>query len=316
MESWLTYLRIAPTSVGFEFAAGLVAFAVLSVASARSNRRTRGRAIGTSQSAVPVTRVAAVSSILILVAWLAGDITVLTTEELVWWRFAAPLVSAAFGTGWLLILVAKRPSTVNVVVPPRVRRTWFTFASPNHVYATVIATLVLLVVTMVAGAASSRDPGGRFSRIALPGGGSASFYGWNYGVPVLAMIAILAALSWLVLHCDSVRPFTRPDLVDEQTNLRRTTGRAVLLPALGACSLCLGGVLMFLGGTGIGRTGTDVDGEVVMWGTGFSAFGPALLWAGWVLQVAVIAALMMLSAGLFRSRRPRTSSPVNVRSNL
>lgn len=311
-SSWVDYIRLIPTAPGAELVLGLVLFAI-----ALATAKFRGHAAATSttgqgrpSSTVTVSRIAAASSILVLLGWLAGDIAVIAIGHIVWWRYAAPLVGVCVGLGLLLVVVVRRSSRVEVAVPPTLRRTWRTFSSGREIVAALAVVGAVGLVTVCAGLASSPDAAGNWDQIDLPGQGSASFFGWRYGLPLLITAGAVIVLAAIALHRDSTRPYTRPDVVTAQIDLRRATASAVLRPVIGASTLCLGAIFMFVGETGMARVGTDIDGVgTVMWGTGFSAFGPVLFWMGWGLEVASVVALLATVAA---SRRPNAARAARV----
>lgn len=286
--------------------------ALLLVASTLVLRRVRAsNDQSSSHTPTATSRVAASAALLALVGWILGSASDMLLAELpaaTWWRYAAPIVGAAVGTAILLIAVARTPTHVEACVAPTARRTWVSFANPRELRGAIATGVTLIVVSVLAGLASSAADGGWYSRLTLDGGGSASFFGWTYGLPVVAATAVLAGLGWTTLSLTSRRPYSHPDAVALETAQRRATTTAVLRLSFGALLLSLGGALHFIGDAGLGSAGLDYPGVgTFVWSAGYFSFAPTILWVGWGMQVTAVAILIRIVLNGLRRRQSSTT---------
>jgi hypothetical protein len=324
---------------------GLIAFAVaLAVGKGRFSR-----AHPTEGSSVFVHRVAVVGSAAVLLPFvIVGGLPILdlasrylvpslglefwSPPDYRWWMFPLPVIAAVVVLLIALNQLSRVRSQPEEPVAPVARRTWFTFARPRDLVlgACVLGSLVL--VSVLAGLASVTDEGGLHTLIRIPGGdtvppaggpvippdqsgGSATFYGWAYSVPVIAATLVLTVIAYWALRVSSIRPFRRPETVRAETAERRMTASTILWLFIPAILLPLGGALDLIGSAGLSSGGVGIPGVgTFMWSVGYSAFAPEIVAIGTLLQAVAVAILLFGVSG-FRSTRA-TRSPAVETSRL
>ena len=185
------------------------------------------------------------------VAHLVVDLA--TTIE--WWQYALPLMGAALVVVALLVYVRRLPATPEVPTAPTARRDFATFATAPNTWLPVLAGAVLLITIVVAGLASSANEQGQFVHLDVPVPNTdvdpmrPTFFGWAYGLPVLASLVILAVVVVWMLQLDAARPFRKPETAEVERNERTQRARGVLLLASGAALLALGEAWRLIGHT-------------------------------------------------------------------
>lgn len=280
--------------------------------------RTRRRGETDRPAASHAVRAGALSVVLVwgldhLVRRLLVD-----NPSIAWWAFAVPIA-----VGALALCVRpepRRPGTRRTGAPTAVgvRRSWSSFTDPRLLRVAVALGGVLTITTVCAGLASSPDEAGRWALLVFGDGGTTSFYGWAYGLPVLLATALLAGVVGARLRRIAAPPFPDAGVADERLR-RRAASDAVVSVALGSVALAAGEVFHFLGRVGLGSVGAGIPGVGdFTWGTPYAAFAGAFEGAGWLLSVAAVVLLLGLAAGtlptqLFGPRmpmRPRPETPV------
>lgn len=186
---------------------------------------------------------------------------VLTGPGIWWWRFAVPIVSAAVGIAVTLGLITTRGSTPpEAPVLTSLRRTWLSFNSRSSLIAAAVAVLALIGTTILAGIASASNGDGQYVWLTVPIPNEPNidpvrvlFYGWTYGVPVLASLAALLPIASAALHCNAARPYLRPDTVMVERTARRETARGTVLLVLAAALLSLASAWRLIASAGSGQ---------------------------------------------------------------
>lgn len=152
-----------------------------------------------------------------------------------WLRFTLPLMVAFVGFAVLLVVIVRSSGVRSGEPVLGIRRTWTTFTDRSSLVGVALASILLIASTLIGGAASSPDVEGRFTMLEIPVPNVAgvdpvrvSFYGWAYGVPVLAMLGLVLLVGWSVLHAAAAVPFLGPGVVAAERELRRGGAAGVL----------------------------------------------------------------------------------------
>jgi hypothetical protein len=240
----------------------------------------------------------------LLAVWGLANVLVYFGEpwRAAWWVQTAPVIVAAGAAAALLVRAYRAPQRPEVPVSPVARRGWLSFTRRRDAIVGGVVLAALLVTILVAGAASAIGPDGTYSAIEIPvgdqGPGYATFFGWAYGVPLLAALAVLVGAMVWALHVDAARPFLRPDTVEAETGTRRAASRAVFALAISAALLALGSALDVIANAGLGSVGVGIPGVGTFnYSTGYAALAPAMLWLGRALTLAAMVLLALTITG-------------------
>ncbi|WP_240921227.1 hypothetical protein [Microbacterium excoecariae] len=217
-------------------------------------------------------------------------------------RFVMPLVVGIAGLILLAFPVRSRKGSGRADLT---RRSPVSFARPRwFVLPAALAGLVVLL-TLVAGMASTRDEvTGRYTAYVVDGGVGfvgTSIYGWFYSVPSLIALAVLGlvAVTDLVLIA---RPAMGDDAMRDAA-VRRLRTRNVLTVTSGALLLHLAAILSDLAGVASLRAGIATsEGTALMW-TPFAALHPVLTWSSQLAVMCGIAAWATVALTAIPSRR-------------
>lgn len=215
-----------------------------------------------------------------------------------WWMFAAPIAGAAVVVGFALLHIARDGSSARLPVVSLERRGLLTFVRRRDGVLILVSLALLALTCLATGVTSSIDNAGQYATMSIPdslGGGSATFFGWTYGVPTLISTFILATMLVVNLHIDAVRPFVSPGSVEGERVARMETARVLLRLVTAAVMLTLGGVWLFVGAVG----GSIESSESELFVPLIYAIAPILRWAGLAMQVISVAVLLaaMRAAG-------------------
>jgi uncharacterized membrane protein len=166
-----------------------------------------------------------------------------------------------------------------------VPRTLLSFSSRAGTAVSASVTLAVVLVSILAGMASTPDEYGRFLQYTVHASGNTSggttIYGWWFSVPCLAAVAVIVALVVVQLVLISRPPLSTDR--DDDISIRKARVRNVLAAATGGLLLHLGTVLMSLYGTSGMRLGLQAgEAGMVSLGTPFAAIGPALHVASYI----------------------------------
>jgi uncharacterized membrane protein len=232
-------------------------------------------------------------------------------------RYIGPLLAAVVALGILCVLLGVRAQSDDRPGGDSSRHSVWSFGARWWFTAWLAATTLLVSTAIVTGLASSADDEGRYTifRIEL-GSGSAgtTFFGWAYGVPVMAAVAVLTALVFVTLWVVS-RPAlpAEPAKRGDEIARRRGSVRTVLCYASGAEVFVLGMVWMMIASSArLTASFRDNDGRLVEVTTGFQALWMPLAGFGLAFEGIGIA-LMLLPAVQTRFRRP---SPTGARTGV
>ncbi|UJP11347.1 hypothetical protein L2X99_07465 [Microbacterium sp. KUDC0406] len=222
------------------------------------------------------------------------------------WSAWLPLVLGMLAVALLSIppRAARTPATADLS-----RRTVLSVVPVTWVITLLVLAVVIVAITLAAGAASEPDEFGHHTRYTIRIGSAAEMsseiYGWYYSVPALLALGALLLLTAIVWMLIPRRPWDDDRAADaavrrlRAANIGRTTAGAMLVH--------LSFVLQSLYGTSqmSGMAASGDLGQVTV-GTSFAALGPALLWASEIalaagLSLWMIVALTAVPAGV---RRP------------
>jgi len=286
--------------------------------SERSDRAVARNTVARSRYA-PESRTLGAVAIATVVIFVGENILrgyILNVADVVsWWRFALPLILSALGLIVLLGLIVTRGTTPpEIPVANGARRSWTTFGPGLGIGAACASLAALLATTIPAGLASSPDDRGRYIWLVIPVPNEATidpirqwFYGWAYGVPVLACLAVLVPATWAVLHYNASRPYLRPETVIDERGARREIAAGTVRVALAGMLIALAGAWRFIAQAGTGSQ-LIINGENggapydVTWR--YAELAVAGGWLAPVLEIIAFTVLLIVAArGLRRSTR-------------
>lgn len=195
-----------------------------------------------------------------------------------WWPEVLPIAA-----GVIAVLVvgsgATEPMTADGFVPDLRRRGPLTFSRGAEVAAAAAVAGVLALTVLGAGLISSQDEEGRYASIMIPIGNataSTEFFGWYYGVPVMAATVVLAVVTLSRLHRVARAPRTDTDRAGDDLR-RRDRSSAVLRSATAALLLTLGSAWQLVAQGSSLRTSIPLtEAGTIEFGTSLAALGPVL----------------------------------------
>lgn len=219
------------------------------------------------------------------------------------YRFAVLPAVGLVGSTFLLLPVRARGGRGTADLA---RRSFVSFVHARWFLAPAVVLSVIVLLTVVAGAASQPDDEtGRSTRYVVELGTDHSMatiiYGWFFSVPALTVVALLLVVTVLGMSL-----VARPALADDREqdiSVRTARTRTMIVASTGTLLLHLGQVLASLAGTASmrGEFATSV-GRVRSWTT-FSALEPALLAASLVSAALGIALWGVVALSGVPSRR-------------
>lgn len=239
-----------------------------------------------------------------------------------WWRFAIPVFVAFVGVGALLAMIrfggTARPAQSAVI---GARRTWTSFGPRAGLVGAGAAVGALLITTITAGLASSPDSEGRYTYLEIPIPNESIdplrpwFYGWAYGLPVLACVVALTTVTLVVLHRNAARPFLRAETTGVERTARYGVAAGAVKIATGGMLLTLAGAWRFIASSGSGSQLT-VKGDTQQQGTYEVAWRYAefAAIAGWLAPVLEIAGFVLLLLVIRQLRRVPVSDQATARA--
>lgn len=195
------------------------------------------------------------------------------------YRFISPLLIGILGLVLLSFPVQERGGRGAADLTPR---SPVSFARPRWFIAPSVLLVLILLITIIAGAVSQpEESSGRYMMYAVELGGErsagTSIYGWFYSVPSLIVTGVLMAMTIVALFL-----VARPALVEDRaldTDVRTIRTRNIVAAGTGALLLHLSLIFSSLAGTAsIRGSFATSEGPVRFW-TSFSALGPALITA-------------------------------------
>ena len=227
-----------------------------------------------------------------------------------WWQFATPLVAACLCIAIVGAKIALRGSgRPETPVLQSARRTWLSFGPRGWMIGASIAFVGLLVTTLTAGVASSPDDHGRYVYLEIPVPNEpvdplrVTFYGWAYGLPVMACLALLVAVTWATLRRNALRPYRRPDTMIIERQARHDIAAGVMRVALAGILLSLGGAFRLIGraiSVSWLTTGSEGQQHTYQTKSSYSGLAAALGWLAPALEITAFVVLLLTAGRLLR----------------
>ena len=191
------------------------------------------------------------------------------------------------------------------------RRSFVSFVRPRWFIAPGVLLALVLLITIVAGAASQPGPeSGNYTMYFVDLGGErgmgTSVYGWFYSLPAMILTGILIVVTIVALSL-----IARPALAEDSVHdvcVRTVRSRNIIAAGTGALMLHLGLIFGSLAATASVRsTFSTSEGSVTFWTT-FSALQPSFDAASMLCAALGVAlwATVVLSALASRHRVPVT----------
>lgn len=267
---------------------------------------------------LPEHRTLGVVSVGVIVVFLAELVlrgsTLAPGAPVAWWQFAVPVFCAAVGLGALFVVIVTRGTTPpEAPVVPTHRRSWSSFSSPTALIVAGFVSLVLVATTVAAGLASSPNGEGHHVWLVIPVPNEASidplrvvFYGWTFGVPVLAGLAVLLVAAWGTLDRNAARPYLRPETVTAERAARAATARGTTRIATAAVLLTTASAWRLIADAG------NVSTLTILGENGGGPYEAAWRYAelavvaGWLaplLELTAFALLLLVAGHGFRRRQ-------------
>jgi hypothetical protein len=283
---------------------------------AKQTQRTRAGASSAAAQYELERRVLGIGAVGVIVAFAIEYVVrgyLLNISDTVdWWRYATPVLASLVTLAVLLGFIVFR----GTVTPERpavsaTRRTWSSFGPRRAIIGTSCLAIVFLATTIAAGMASSPDDRGRFIYLEIPAPNTSIdplrpwFYGWAYGVPVIACVAALIVVTWVTLRSNAGRPFLRPETIPGEQRARVEIATSAVHIAASGMLLALGGVFRFISRSGsystltIGGDGQN-DSYELSW-----RYASLAVAAGWISPIMEITAFVLLLLVARRSLRSR-----------
>jgi uncharacterized membrane protein len=278
--------------------AELVVALIVAVAGAIFGRSYVRCARADRASVPPVLPGTAAAVIAVWLVDLVGRTLWVRFPAIAWWSFALPLVVAALGVG--VTALVSTPSVRRKGEPTSVgvRRSWLSFASTSAVWISGVLATLVLITTLFSGSVSSSDEFGRYIFIDFGDAGVATFYGWSYGLPVLAGLSLVTVMTLIALSRISAPPFVSAGSLVTERRARRVVSNAVLSLSAAALALTWGQSLQLVGQAGSGSAGVGIPGVGEFnWSPGYSSFAGIFLWGGWAMEVIAFVILLALIVG-------------------
>lgn len=263
---------------------------------------------------LPERRALGIGAISVIVAFAIGNVALGYLFNFVnvveWWRYATPVFAAALCLIVVLCLILFRGTTPpEQPVVSTARRTWTSFGSRMGLFGAGAAFVALLATTIAAGLASSADGGGRYIYLELRVPNEVIdpirpwFYGWDFGVPVLVCLAVLAVATWATLRSNAVRPFLRPETVGGEQAARTEVASAVVRIATAGMLLALAGAWRFIARAGsISQLGIEGHKDLYEVTWRYAEFAAVAGWFAPAVEITAFALLLLVASRLRRGR--------------
>lgn len=225
--------------------------------------------------------------------------------EYTWWEYAPVLLLACAALAVTLLVLTLGRRKPEVPVPPLAPRSWRTYLDFRQLRIPGVALAGVILLVAFAGSISSQDDEGRYRWLVVESGGenraATTFFGWAYGLPVLAGCVVLGVLAFCVLSANAARPFQRPESVPADEGSRRAISLRTIWVVSGALLLTLGRSVSRVAGSALMTTSNSGH----SWGTDIAALAPWLSWvAGFLTVTAYILLLLVVGTTRFRPAPP------------
>lgn len=220
-------------------------------------------------------------------------------------RYTIPLLLGISGLLLLAVPIRARAGSGTAELTPR---TPFSFTRKRWFVAPAVTVVLILVATVLAGAASQPDQEtGHYNMYFVDVGGQMSMgtniYGWYNSAPCLILLGLMSVLVAVDLSLIS-----RPALGDDRerdAQIRAIRTRNVLTVATGALVLHLSVILSSLAGTASIRSSFSTGHGMVSFWTTFAALEPVLRGASVAVAVLGLALWFAVLLSAIPSRRVR-----------
>ncbi|GLC84755.1 hypothetical protein [Microbacterium arabinogalactanolyticum] len=190
------------------------------------------------------------------------------------------------------------------------RRHMRRFVPVRWTWLLLALVVLVLVPTIAAGAASSRDEYGHYTLYRTSLGTTriaTRIYGWHYSVPSLIMLALLLAMIFAALFVITSRAWD--DDIEADAAVRRLRAANVLRIGGGAILLHLFVILQSIAGTaGLRGAATTTELGTVAMGTPFAALQPWLFWMSLAAFVVGLTLHLLTALMAIPARRVATAS--------
>ncbi|TDW29207.1 hypothetical protein [Cryobacterium psychrophilum] len=219
------------------------------------------------------------------------------------YRFTVPLLVGILSVVFLAFPVHARGGRGTAELT---RRSPISFARARWFLAPGVLLALILLITVVAGAASEPDSvTGRYTMYSVDLGGErgmgTGIYGWFFSIPAMILTGILIVISIVGLSL-----IARPALAEDQERdirVRTIRTRNIVVAGTGALLLHLGLIFSSLAGTASIRAWfTTSEGPVAFWTT-FSALQPVFTAASMLCAALGIALWATIALSAIPSRR-------------
>lgn len=232
--------------------------------------------------------------------------------ELVWVRFAGPIMCGILGLGLVVVQIVVCGSEYpEAPVILATRRTWSSFSERGDVVVAVAVLLALVTTTIGAGLTASVDARGISDTVEIPVPNLAEvdpirvpFFGWAYGVPVLLSSGILVVALAVLLQVNAARPYARPESVAGERTARRRIATGALRIAAASMLLTLASAWRLIANAGsVSRL--EIVGEnegspyEVTWR--FAEFAVVAGWGAPILEIVAFTLLILMVIRLPRA---------------
>jgi len=219
------------------------------------------------------------------------------------YRFTVPLLVGILSVVFLAFPVHARGGRGTAELT---RRSPVSFARAKWFLAPGVLLALILLITVVAGAASEPDSvTGRYTMYSVDLGGErgmgTSIYGWFFSIPALILTGVLIVISIVGLSL-----IARPALAEDQERdirVRTIRTRNIVVAGTGALLLHLGLIFSSLAGTASVRSIFPTSAGPVAFWTTFSALQPVFTAASMLCAALGIALWAAIALSAIPSRR-------------
>lgn len=228
-------------------------------------------------------------------------------------RYLIALVAGILGLALLAIPIRSRRGAGVAELAPRGA---FRFTRPKWLIAPAVLIAVIVVISVLAGAASEPDPTtGRYDmyvvELSADNTMGTAIYGWFYSIPALVAIAAMVAATAVCLALIARPPLALDHHRDHDAQVRAIRSRNVILVTTGALLLHLGLILQSLAGTAsLAATMSSDVGRITL-STPVAVMEPVFIGASYAataLGIAIWASVALSAVGVRQPTRVPVAS--------